>query len=466
MPDSSNNINRLGNTNRSNNIINPRMSPPEIDLDHLRDKHNLPEADTGGGIFDEVEYIEWRESRGSKLLWLCGGPGIGKTMLAKRVAAEFLKGHDDPPCGVKLVFHFISSEFHTHGISAAETEPPQFTLAKVVSDLLYGILLQDASLLDSCKVELGKLRHGIFTNTSSSWEVLSKVIRDCNMDPVYILIDGIDRLHESLCKELIGRILGLMEIRSVKIFLSSRNIPHITDSLPCDPKKCAKIDLDTNSFVARDVETFIRRRVGAWGWDVDLSERARGALVVKSEGTFLWASLAMENLACFSSGPDFDAILENPLPELQKVYRKMLGSLLELEGWEKVLDIIRNVAPAVRPLTFGEFGHILAWVDKKVRPSDEIRPSTEEDIRMYVKSSMGFLRATAETISIVHHTAIEFLFDSHRHNGLSIGSKSTTKANRMISWECFQYLHLPLGTRGSSNEGVLGVTKMGPGTQE
>ena len=447
------------------------LSPPEVDLDYLRDKHNLPEADTGRWIFDEVRYIEWRESRESKLLWLCGGPGIGKTMLAKCVAAEFLKGYDDPPGGVKLVFHFISPELHTHETSTTKTKPPQFTLAKVAIDLLYGIFQQDASLVDSCKAELGKLGDKFSANTNSLWEVLGKVIRDCKTDPVYILIDGIDRLPESLCKELIRRILGLMEIRSVKIFLSSRNIPHITDSLPCDPAKCTKIDLDTNSFVARDVETFIRRRVGAWGWDVDLSERAIEALVAKSEGTFLWASLAMENLACLSSGPDFDAILEKPLPELQDLYRKMLLSLTEREGSEKVLHIIQNVALALRPLTFGEFGHILDWTKQKISteqpiyggPSSESRFRAEKEIRTCLKSSLGFLRANAETVSIVHHTAIEFLFDVNRKDGLRVLSKS--KADLTISWECFRYLHHAFGHlkwSGTGNVGGLRYRSLDP----
>ena len=68
------------------------------------------------------------------------------------------------------------------------------------------------------------------------------------------------------------------------------------------------------------------------------------------------------------------------------------------------------MALVLRPLTFREFGYILARMDEKVRPkrppphrwpSNEIRPSTEEEIRVYAESSIGFLSATAETVSIV-----------------------------------------------------------------
>ena len=44
-------------------------SLPEIDVTHLCDENNLPLADTGRWIFEEVGYKEWRESQESKLLW-------------------------------------------------------------------------------------------------------------------------------------------------------------------------------------------------------------------------------------------------------------------------------------------------------------------------------------------------------------------------------------------------------------
>jgi len=97
-----------------------------------------------------------------------------------------------------------------------------------------------------------------------------------------------------------------------------------------------------------------------WVGVLTLRERAVETLFGRWESPFLWKSFAIKNLACFSSGPEFDAILEKPLPGLQKVCRNVLGSASEMGGSEKVLDIIRNMALVLRPLTFCEFGHILA----------------------------------------------------------------------------------------------------------
>ena len=368
-------------------------------------------------------------------------------MLAKRVASEFLKGLDHPRAGLKLIYHFVSPELPAHETPANGAKLPPPRLAKIACDILYCILQQDENLSSGYRTELQNQENtGIFfTNLSSIWKVIRTAIEDCGANPIYFLIDGIDGLEGSLCKKLIERILYLMNTRTVKIFLSSRHVPHVSNFL-C---KHTKINLDTNRFVKDDLETFVSHRLNQLhGWNDTLKKRVRETILEKAEGTFLWASLVIEDLSYNCSGPDFDDFFRQPPPGLNDVYRKMLDPLSGKRKQRVVLNMIQSVAIALRPLTFGELAHILACIEQKsksekqpshYRESAEIRPRKEDEIRKYVQSSLGFLRATEATVSIVHHTAIEYLFDEKRQDGLVVLSKS--EADLTVSWECFRYLH-------------------------
>ncbi|KAG0133864.1 hypothetical protein HOY82DRAFT_603331 [Tuber indicum] len=297
-------------------------SPPETGLDYLRDPYNLPEDRIGEWIFNDSGYKKWQSSDQAELLWLCGGPGTGKTMLAK------------------------------HGVPPDGAESSQHRLAKVLWDLLHGILQQNGNLFEGCKAEIEYQGNMLLTNPVSLWKVLRKSIKDCEPGPIYILIGAVDGFKESLCEELIESILRLIDIpgRKVKIFLSSRDLPHILINL-CEH---TKINLDTNGFVKTDLKTFMKRKVDKFGgWDVGQKDGATDAIFVRSEGIFLWALLAIKNLKFFSAGPDYEDILETLPLGLKDVYRKMLCDIDSREGPEKALEMIRNVALALRPLTFG-----------------------------------------------------------------------------------------------------------------
>jgi len=172
------------------------------------------------------------------------------------------------------------------------------------------------------------------------------------------------------------------------------------------------------------------------GAGADLTSKAMEAFLKRSEGTFLWISLAIEIVTYFGTGYDVEIILHKLPVGLEEVYREMLETLSLQEG-SRVLGIVWSVAPALRPFTFSELSYIIARAEQKAgaeqpyhrRTSGEIWGSIDEEIKMYVQLSSGFLRAAKTTVSIIHHTTRKYLLDERSQLELT------------ISWECIQYLH-------------------------
>ncbi|PWW78018.1 ankyrin [Tuber magnatum] len=130
----------------------------------------------------------------------------------------------------------------------------------------------------------------------------------------------------------------------------------------------------------------------------------------------------------------------------------MLRDIQSKRGSKKVLGIIQRVALALRPLTFAELGYILACMEEKAKArkhssrsgaGTETPPKTKEETMQYVRYSLSFLRATTTHVSIVHHTAKEYLSDKSYQDGLPILPKS--EFDLTASWECFRYLHRAFG---------------------
>ena len=133
---------------------------------------------------------------------------------------------------------------------------------------------------------------------------------------------------------MIKRILRLADIPKVKIFLSSCLELYVSNNL----SQHMKINLDANGFVKGDVETFIKHRVKELGeWDEARKKRVRETLFEKAEGTFPWASLAIEDLDCHYWSPDCDTFLEEFLPKLEGVSYFPMMDMISHQG---VLDLI------------------------------------------------------------------------------------------------------------------------------
>ena len=135
-------------------------------------------------IVNSPEYVTWRASRSSDILWYAGPPGVGKTALARYVAFDFI---DNPHDGNQSeVVHFFCS--------TARSEP-RWNPLKSNSDILRSMIGQ---LLDH---DIGRIAsvQDILREREKSTNDASPIIREVLSD-TYI---GTEQLWQLLSAVLV-----------------------------------------------------------------------------------------------------------------------------------------------------------------------------------------------------------------------------------------------------------------------
>ncbi|RMZ74797.1 hypothetical protein DV737_g5729, partial [Chaetothyriales sp. CBS 132003] len=198
-------------------------------------------------ILENTNFKEWRYGEQSRLLWIKGDPGKGKTMLICGIINELkLK-----PTGNLSFFFCQATDSRINNATA------------VLRGLIYLLIEQQKSLIshirDNCDVE-GKLFEG-----DSAWWALSKIFDNIIHDPslrhTYLIIDALDE-----CVTGLPLLLKFIKQKSsvspqVKWIISSRNWPRIEEYLVTATQKVT-LGLESNDeSISGAVGAYIRFKV-------------------------------------------------------------------------------------------------------------------------------------------------------------------------------------------------------------
>src|SRR5690606_25049966 len=132
-------------------------------------------------ILENQSFKSWREDHQSRLLWVKGDPGKGRTMLLCGIIDELEKS----TAGNSLLSYFFCQATTTR-INNATAVP---------LGLSYLLVKQQASLISHVREECGP-DGKLLSREANAWVTLSKILKnmlhDRNLKDTYLIIDALD----------------------------------------------------------------------------------------------------------------------------------------------------------------------------------------------------------------------------------------------------------------------------------
>ncbi|RYN74713.1 hypothetical protein AA0120_g12228 [Alternaria tenuissima] len=256
---------RSGDSEQQRCLRDLRVTDPREDRARIEGDKDRLLRDCYAWILDDVSFQRWRTQDESRLLWIKGDPGKGKTMMTMGVIAELSRPEslyvvvpkkrrrmDDPE--PLLSFFFCQN-----------TVPALNNAVSVLRGLIYMLVKQRDSLLRYVQEKHRIAGRQLFKGHNAVYSlqsILSNILNDASLPPTYLLIDALDECTSSLSKLLQVIIdASLRRQLRVKWLVTSRNILEIKRYL--QPNSLGvKVSLKVKaSYIARAVAVFVNSKV-------------------------------------------------------------------------------------------------------------------------------------------------------------------------------------------------------------
>jgi hypothetical protein len=373
-----------------------RTTDPGDDKKRIEDTHGGLLEDSSCWIFENPEFQHWRNDQRSRLLWVNGDPGKGKTMLLCSVINEL-----DKPVGRTYLLSYFFCQ---------ATDPRINNATAVLRGLIYILVDQQPSLVSHIQKKYDYAGKTLFEDVNA-WVVLSEIfasiLHDQSLNTTYLVIDALDECIVDLPK-LLSFITGLLPMSSrVKWIVSSRNWPQIEQQLGRpDHKTRLSLELNPGS-ISKAVGIYIRHKVLQLVRVKGYNDKTRDAVIkhlsYNAGDTFLWVALVCRKLEeeDIEEWDVFEALKEFPRG-LKLLYLRMLEQIRNSRYADLCKDILVTMAIVYRPITLAELMSLVAVPGI----SDKA-----EQITRLINLCGSYLTIRDSTIYFVHQSAKDFLLE-------------------------------------------------------
>ncbi|KAK2025787.1 WD40 repeat-like protein [Colletotrichum zoysiae] len=372
-----------------------RVTDPRDDKTRIERTKGGLLRDSYHWILDHDDFRRWRDGEQSRLLWIKGDPGKGKTMLLCGIVDEL----------EKLPARTLSCFF------CQATEPHLNSAESVIRGLIYQILDQHPSLIGRVRKKYDHAGKSLFED-ANSWDALSKmlfsVLEEPSLQRTYLVIDALDECERNLNQllHLIVQVSSSSSSSRAKLIVSSRNWPDIEDAL-ADATQKIRLCLELNeesitaavgSYIQYKVDQLMRSKK----YDSETRDAVQQHLTANANDTFLWVALVCQELSDLKVRKRHTRgkLLSFP-PGLNALYARMMDHVSNSDDADICREVLRLVSIAHRPLSLVE----LASLADLLEDYADDAASLEE-----IVSTCGSLLTLRDgVVYFVHQSAKDFL---------------------------------------------------------
>ncbi|KAF1828673.1 HET-domain-containing protein [Decorospora gaudefroyi] len=388
-----------------------RSTDPCDDKKRIEDTKGGLLADSYRWVLDNIAFQQWQQKPYSRLLWVKGDPGKGKTMLLCGLINEL---QSSMPQSAQLSYFFCQA-----------TDARINSATAVLRGLLHMLVTRQPSLASHIRKKYDQGGKAMFQD-ENAWVVLTEifeaVLQDPNLRITYLIIDALDECVTNLPKLLEFVAKQSSASSRVKWIVSSRNWPDIEAQLERAGHK-VKLSLELNAkSIAAAVDVFILRKVDQLVQEKQYKAEVRHAVLQhlrsNADDTFLWVALVCQDL---KTTPEWNVVKRLALfpPGLDSLYKRMIDQISDSNGAEICRQVLASTAILYRPVTVSE---LVALVEQ-LKDLDNL-----ELVREIVGFCGSFLTLREDTVYFVHQSAKDFLFAKAYDKAFPDGSEAIHQA--------------------------------------
>ncbi|RYP19456.1 hypothetical protein DL767_009644 [Monosporascus sp. MG133] len=334
-----------------------RVTDPRHDKKRIEQTKGGLLRDSYRWILDHHDFKRWRDDPDSRLLWIKGDPGKGKTMLLCGIIDELKK---QPANTTRLLSFFFCQA----------TDDRLNNGTAILRGLIYLLVDQQRSLLSHIQEKYNHAGKALFDDVNA-WvalsDILTSILQDPSLPDTTLVIDALDEYGTDLA-QLLDLIIQLSISSRVKWIVSSRNWPHIEQYLDIATQK-VKLCLELNeSSISHAVRIYIQYKVDQLArskkYDDTLRSTVQDYMALNANDTFLWVAMVYHALADpkVRSWNTLAKLRAFP-PGLNSLYGRMMDQIIESEDVQICKQVLAVASVVYRPLTLRELTSLVESLD-------------------------------------------------------------------------------------------------------